>query len=55
MTDKGTTIKLNLDNINLHTQKLINFINQNQKKPIEKYEYVNLLIPNQIIVKEKSI
>ena len=55
MTDKGTTIKLNLDNIDLHTQKLINFINQNQKKPIEKYEYVNLLIPNQIIVKEKSI
>ena len=55
MTDKGTTIKLNLDNIDFHTQKLINFINQNQKKPIEKYEYVNLLIPNQIIVKEKSI
>ena len=35
MTDKGTTIKLNLDNIDLHTQKLINFINQNQKNQLK--------------------
>jgi len=54
-TKYRTTIKLNENNINQNTTTLINFLNQNKAKKIESYEYVNLLIPNQIIVKEKSI
>ena len=54
-TKYRTTIKLNENNINQNTTTLINFLNQNKVKKIESYEYVNLLIPNQIIVKEKSI
>ena len=54
-TEYRTTIKLNVNNINHNTKALINFLNQNKVKSIDSYEYVNLLIPNQIIVKEKSI
>ena len=54
-TKYRTTIKLNVNNINHNTKALINFLNQNKVKTIDSYEYVNLLIPNQIIVKEKSI
>jgi len=54
-TKYRTTIKLNVNNINHDTKALINFLNQNKVTKIDSYEYVNLLIPNQIIVKEKSI
>ena len=54
-TNYRTTIKLDVNQINQNTKALISFLNQNKLKRIESYEYVNLLIPNQIIVKEKSI
>ena len=54
-TNYRTTIKLDVNQVNQNTKALISFLNQNKLKRIESYEYVNLLIPNQIIVKEKSI
>ena len=54
-TNYRTTIKLDVNQVNQNTKALISFLNQNKHKRIESYEYVNLLIPNQIIVKEKSI
>ena len=54
-TNYRTTIKLDVNQVNQNTKALISFLNQNKLKRIETYEYVNLLIPNQIIVKEKSI
>ena len=54
-TNYRTTIKLDVNQVNQNTKALISFLNQNKLKRIESYEYVNLLIPNQIIVKENSI
>ena len=54
-TNNRTIIKLDINHINYSTTKLINFLQQNTNKPIDTYEYVNLIIPNQIVVKEKSI
>ena len=54
-TNNRTIIKLDINHINYSTTKLINFLQQNTNKPIDIYEYVNLIIPNQIVVKEKSI
>lgn len=54
ITSNRTTIRLDINQINNSTKKLINFLHQNNNKEIDTYEYVNLIIPNQIIVKEKS-
>ena len=54
--DNNTYIKLNKNNIKNDTYKLIQFINNiKDKKNINTYKYVNVSIPNQIIVKERKI
>ena len=54
--DNNTYIKLNKNNIENDTYKLIQFINNiKDKKNINAYKYVNVSIPNQIIVKERKI
>lgn len=54
--DNNTYIKLNKNNIKNDTYKLIQFINNiKDKKNINAYKYVNVSIPNQIIVKERKI
>ena len=51
-----TEVKLNKNNIENDTYKLIQFINEiKDKKNINAYKYVNVSIPNQIIVKERKI
>ena len=50
------TIKLSIDNIENNTIKLIEFDKQlNSEHDIRSYENIDLTIPNQIIVKEKTI
>lgn len=54
--NNNTYIKLNKNNIKNDTYKLIQFINDiKDKKNINTYKYVNVSIPNQIIVKERKI
>jgi cell division septal protein FtsQ len=50
------TIKLSIDNIENNTIKLIEFDKQlNSEYDIRSYKNIDLTIPNQIIVKEKTI
>ena len=52
----NTIIKLRRDNIENNMLKLIEFIKEiNNYNSIKSYKYINLSIPNQIIVKEKTI
>ena len=52
----NTIIKLRRDNIENNMLKLIEFVKEiNNYNSIKSYKYINLSIPNQIIVKEKTI
>ena len=52
----NTKIKLNKNNIKNDTFKFVQFINDTQdSNDINKYKYVNVTVPNQIIVKERKM
>ena len=52
----NTKIKLNKNNIDKDVFKLIQFINDTKdSNDINKYKYVNVTVPNQIIVKERKM
>jgi len=52
----NTTVKIKKDNMNNNISKLMEFVNKtNDHKSIKSYKYINLAIPNQIIVKDKII
>ena len=54
--NNNTKIKLDKNNIESNTYKLVQFINDIQNlNDINSYKYVNVSIPNQIIVKERKI
>jgi len=54
--DDKTKVKLSKSNIENNTYKLIQFINDiKDKNNINTYKYINVSIPNQIIVKERKI
>ena len=51
-----TTVKINRYKMINNISKLIQFVNEtNNHKQINTYKYINLAIPNQIIVKDKTI
>jgi len=51
-----TTVKINRYKMINNISKLIQFVNEtNNHKQINTYKYINLAIPNQIIVKDKII
>ena len=52
----NTKIKLNKNNIENDIFKFVQFINDTQdSKDINRYKYVNVTVPNQIIVKERKM
>ena len=52
----NTKIKLNKNNIEEDTFKFVQFINDTQdSNDINRYKYVNVTVPNQIIVKERKM
>ena len=56
IVDNNTRIKLNKNNIERDIYKFIQFVDDIKKENnINIYKYVNVSIPNQIIVKEKKI
>ena len=56
MIKNNSTIKLSIENIRKNTIKLIEFDKQlNHENSIVLYKHIDLSVPNQIIVKEKTI
>ena len=52
----NTVVKIQRNNIKNNMIKLIEFIEETKTyKNINSYKYINLTIPNQIIVKDKTI